>query len=56
MRIGLPAADRPDHGRRPAVLPSPPRGAAEASTRRLTKPGRVSVISCATKLPIEKPN
>jgi hypothetical protein len=37
-------------------MPSPPRGAAEASTMRLTRPGRVSVISCATKLPIEKPD
>ena len=37
-------------------MPAAPWGAAEASTSLRMMAGRVSVICCATKLPIEKPS
>ena len=36
-------------------IPAAPRGADEARTSRRTMDGLISAISCATKLPIEKP-
>ena len=36
-------------------MPGAPCGAAEARTTRLTREGRLSAISCAKKLPMEKP-
>ena len=37
-------------------IPAAPCGADDASTTRRSRSGRISAISCATKLPIEKPS
>ena len=48
--------DCADHLRRPAVHPGCALRCRDASTTRRSKSGRMSAISCATKLPIEKPS